>query len=215
MKIRILLVLSVVILGLLCMSFMWPSNPREDGPEVFCVKSRMSNVYRQSAFPGTGSGSYVAGEIPWIDTGNICASGSASALIYPLGPGDTTGFLIGSNFGFNVPSTATIVGVHAKIYWYDSSFSGDHAVEDTVKLYYGMPIGDNRATGAEIPVPISLPCISGYGGSNDDWGVTALSPAMVNSSNFGFCFKAHHVDTGGSYDSIDIDAFELIVYYTN
>jgi len=110
-------------------------------------------------------------EVPWYDVGNITGIGSHSALYWPLGAGDISGYLVGTGFGFRIPANATIDGVEAVIYWYDSAFTGDHAKEKEIRLYNNGVAGDNKSTSADIPVPTSLPCTTTYGGSSDCWGL--------------------------------------------
>jgi hypothetical protein len=172
-------------------------------------------VYSQTAFAGAGGSITTPGQCSWTDEDKICVAGSASALCFPFGPGCITGYLIGTQFGFNIPANATIVGVEAEIYWYDSYFAGDHGIQNVIKLHYnGLPVGNNQSTYAEIPVPMTVPLTTVYSDEDEaHWGTT-LTPAVVNSPTFGFCFQAHHVDTGDPNDSIDIDAFKMTVYYS-
>lgn len=170
----------------------------------------MRGPHSQQKLPNIGQSIHVIPEIAWIDVHNIFVIGTASALIFPLDPGDTTGFLVGTKFEFSLPDSATICGIKLEVFHYDSAFGGDPPVDDTVRLFHnGSPIGDNKATGADLPIDQ----IVVYGGSSDLWGLTNLTPTMVNSDSFGLGFKAHHVDTGNSNDSIDIDAYRLTIYY--
>jgi hypothetical protein len=116
------------------------------------------------------------------------------------------GFLYGmskgmnlSNFGFNIPSTATIVGVTSQI-TYSTMVSGSTWTalpRDTTILLLksGVEVGTNHAIGILGSSTLTSPP-SGryktYGTPTDLWGTT-LTPGDVNSTEFGMAiYMAHY-----------------------
>ncbi len=116
-------------------------------------------------------------------------------------------FLYASGFGFNIPGTATIVGVLAEV---NRNPGNPNAIVDsTVRLFDGTNmIGANRAT--------SLTWANGfnyqsYGGSSDLWGAS-LSPSLVNSAGFGLYFKLYN-SSANVFATVSVDHVRMTVYY--
>lgn len=152
--------------------------------------------------PGTATG---AG---WTNINNIKASDGtyATRVVAPLANAPT---VQATNFGFAIPSTATIVGVQASII-HGQIAGGGSLVDGTVQLIKGgVGSGSNKATGAAWGTP---PETFTYGGSSDLWGNT-LGPSDVNAANFGIQLVAQNTDSI-SNATAGLDYFSLKVYYT-
>ena len=126
--------------------------------------------------------------------------------------------------GFNSPNTVTSGG--AGFDWFDgfnaktqddlSAFAMDasfiasgNAFDYEVKLIIGgSPTGDNKAKAGAWPTSDSDTYLS-YGGNSDLWGCT-LSPAVVNSSDFGVALKVYD-GVGTVSDYINFTNFSFAI----
>lgn len=153
-----------------------------------------------SKFPGTAAN--LDATIDWTDYNNIKADDGSTAYNSAYG---TTKQLTGTNYGFSIPSNATIKGILLQIERYKSE-AGSDATETLVQLKKtaGL-VGNNKATTLE-----STNTVKSYGGSTDLWGTT-WTPADINSSNFGAAYKITHTTGGGN---VYVDYFKITVYYT-
>lgn len=126
----------------------------------------------------------------------------------------TTDYLQVKNFGFNIPTAATICGIKAQVVKsaddIDILLIGAWVKDYNVRIIKaGALAGNNMANATEWP---SSNTTATYGGVNDLWGTT-WSPAEVNSNNFGFSISAE-IKTGiGLLPVVKIDYINLTVYY--
>jgi len=158
-------------------------------------------------FAGTGT-SVVGSEEDWTTPSNITADDSSVATVTLS---NQTDWLYASNFGFAIPSGATINGIEVTINKSAVDNFGEVFVYDTdVQLYDGSAFsGDNKEKAAAWPTSLTD---SVYGGSSDAWGVT-LTPAMVNDSSFGVGLQAEH-QLGGNSAVTTVDYITLEVFYS-
>jgi len=77
-------------------------------------------------------------------------------------------------------------------------------------LISGTPTGDDKGVGT--PINLDTERSDTYGGSSDTWG-NALTPAIVNSSTFGFVFAAEE-NRGQGDNTLYVDSLGMTVYYT-
>ena len=124
----------------------------------------------------------VAGPLPANTLSNNVAIGTPWNILsttfadVTLNPYSSSKGMVGSNFNFSIPTTATIVGVEAVF-----SYSSTNLSDTIVKLVVGgIETGSNNAVGSTLSC-----CSRTYGASNSLWGVSSLNPSNVNSSNFG------------------------------
>ena len=119
-----------------------------------------------------------------------------------------------SNFNFNIPTNAVIVGVKFSVGTYTGNATS--FADTLVKIIKnGAETGINKS----LFVPFSFSSIRSYGGNNDMWG-TSLTPADINSSNFGVSFAAALTATGTPFSIFVIGKPtspgpnpELTIYY--
>jgi hypothetical protein len=118
-----------------------------------------------------------------------------------------------TNFGFSVPSNATICGVVATVKKKAANVNTLSTVFDnSVKLVKaGVVSGTNKALVGNWTTTNTA---FTYGGDADLWGLS-LTPADVNASNFGIAFSASLSGTISLIPSSQIDNIQLTVYYTN
>jgi len=155
-----------------------------------------------SAWTGTTASSLSA------DDGTRCSSSIAASGV--------SNYLRASGFGFAIPTTGAIVGI--KVDLYASGLIVNTIYDASVYLVSGSAgttadrIGSNKALGSSnfAPTGSPSPLFTSYGGPTDTWGAT-LTPAQVNSANFGVEFQLGNADTSGR--SAQVDYVLLTVYY--
>lgn len=150
---------------------------------------------------GTTADDSSVGTVAWSSATSLPATATVTGAA-------TSHYLKATNFGFAVPSTATIVGILATITRSATGGPGSHYPRDnSVKLVKGGVIGgtDNAATGTWG----SLSTAVAYGGASDLWGQT-WTPVNVNASTFGAAISA----VGDSAtNAATISAVAITVYY--
>lgn len=127
-------------------------------------------------------------------------SNDNSYATYPLGSAATSNTLTASNFGFSIPSTASITGITVRIYRFASS---TNTLRDaTVQLQKsGSAVGSNYAdTGSYWSTSSSSS--GSYGGSSDLWGTT-WTPADLNASSFGVRLAVKNYSSSSRTPSVD------------
>ena len=117
-------------------------------------------------------------------------------------------YLMASNFGFTIPSTATIEGIKAEIIRMSSSSPN---VKDTiVQIFTSGNFGSNHAdTSAWTPSPLTIT----YGDSLDAWGLS-LTPDSVNNTGFGFRIMIRNGHPIVTFAPSSVDHIQITVYYT-
>lgn len=93
-----------------------------------------------------------------------------------------------TNYGFNIPAGATILGIEARIQ-YNTSFTSPTGLIDTlVSLLKGGVVSGISKHNLTPVYHASVVTQVLLGSSTDLWGTT-WTPADINASNFGFNFK--------------------------
>ena len=158
---------------------------------------------------GTGVYESGAGTYPWSSPGNVTADDTSYAEVI-AGPaiGLYTYYLEATNYGFSIPSDATINGIEVKIGRYAS---GIDIRDYVVRLVKGGSItGDNKAaTGTTWPTGGIAEAT--YGGASALWGTT-WAYSDVNSSNFGVVLSATNDDA--TAPNTYVDYMQISVTYT-
>jgi hypothetical protein len=152
---------------------------------------------------GTGANSGIG--TSWSNPGNVTASDDSRAEAVFTLDGDSAD-LKATNFGFNIPSDATISGIVAEV---ERSASGGVGVTDKkIAIVKGGTISaTNRAD--TITVWPTADAYKSYGSSTDLWGET-WAPADINSSEFGLAVAASSPDL----DVAGVDNIRITVHYT-
>lgn len=144
---------------------------------------------------GTGSA--------WTNLTNIGTQDSAVASV-SIPTGGATQKVKANNFGFNIPSSATINGISVAVVV--SSTSGIASQSIVLLKGAGFSVGSKGSVNS----PSSL-TLQTFGASNDLWSDT-WTPADINSSNFGAYYSM--ANSGGSTITGNIDYLAITVYYT-
>lgn len=167
---------------------------------------------------GTGVDDSSVGTTTWINPGNITADdGSFATRVQGTvsADGAITHYLKGTNFGFSIPTGATINGVLVE--WKKkattASGSSNRWVDKTVSLVKGGTVsGDNKAdTTTNWPTTIAY---ASYGGSSDLWGIT-LTDTDVNDSTFGVVLSGNPTVPSDTSNTGSVDAVRITITYTD
>lgn len=163
-------------------------------------------------FPGTtatvtGDANEVAE--PWVNHANVAADDGVEAVITAatFDSPDVSERLKATNFGFTIPSGATINGIVVEI----EKRSNDAGTDDyRVQLLdeTGALVGDNKAQLDSWPITIA---ISTYGGATDTWNWTTVTDAKINDIDFGVVISAQSVRAN---QDVQIDFIRITVHYT-
>jgi len=176
----------------------------------------VSPAYAATAGPtdaGTGTNVNGPGTIAWANPGNITAVGAPYATAI-LTPGATSEYLQGTDYGFAIPSNATINGIQVTIRRQSSSNSGNNSVDDS-DLYLlkgGAIVGSDHASGSDWPTSMQT---ANYGSTSDLWGTT-WTPAEINADNFGVALSVLNESSGffGSNRTASVDYIQVTITYS-
>jgi hypothetical protein len=125
---------------------------------------------------GTGADDSSVGSLAWTNPGNITASDNTYAT--GAGPG-TSHYLKATNFGFSIPSGATINGIQVE---WERKSTGGGCTDSSVKIVKGGTIsGTDQSAGATWSTTESF---VSFGGSSNLWGTT-WTDTDINASTFG------------------------------
>ncbi len=148
----------------------------------------------------------------WNNLGNITADDTNYATAALTGS-ETSRYLRARNFGFSIPTGATITGITATVMRQSSSNGGGNSVKDeTIRLMKNLTIvGNNYAGNVDWPTTMTA---ANYGtGTTDLWGTT-WTEADINNANFGMFFRVLNESNNNSRTA-SVDYIEITVYYSN
>lgn len=147
------------------------------------------------------------GDTAWSNLGNA-ASSNNSYMTAALGSGSkTTQTGLFTNFGFSIPSGATIDGV--EVLAERKTSTGTRGKDQTVSLIKGGTVSGNNKASATAYTTTDVQVT--YGGPTDLWGLT-LTDTDVNASNFGVAFRSNNNASGAA--TVSVDVVNIKVYYT-
>ena len=160
-------------------------------------------------FAVAGTAETLAGvDVDWTDPNNAKTANDTYATVAldnGVG-GPESDYLALYNFGFSIPTNATVDGV--EVTWFRKCDGGE--IRDFNVLLYG----DSGTQGDDKGVADFWPTSEGsavYGGPADTWGLT-LNPASINTTNFGCVISAEFV--GALTDTAYVDNASITVTYT-
>lgn len=147
------------------------------------------------------------GIIPWTNPSNVLVDSTSAAIATGTGSFDYTDKLRVTNFGFAIPTGATITGIAMK--YRRRSSSAVDIIDDIIQLNLsGTPIGANKATSSFWSNINETP---EYGGLQDTWSWGGVSVTNINSSGFGIDIAA--IDDAAGTDDCYIEAVWLKIFY--
>jgi hypothetical protein len=162
----------------------------------------------QSGASGTQENDTSAGNKAWSNLGNILEDDGSFATSNLSGQNDTTNYLKATNFGFSIPSNATIVNIAVRIV--ASASAATTIKPNVVKLVVGgSVVGNNMVSGASYFGTSTTALI--YEGSPSAWGVT-VTPDDINNANFGVVYQAIFGAASGSATA-NVDSIFMYITY--
>jgi hypothetical protein len=174
-------------------------------PLVLCVVALAAT---ETQFPASGvSDPSNGGTVAWTGPGNAVADDGLGAVA-TMGAGATSEYLVVTDFGFSIPSGATINGIEVTIERF-RQLSGTLQDSSLRLIVGGAASGDNKADATNWPGAMTAKT---YGGATDTWGLTP-SAADVNASGFGVTFAAAEVG-GVATGRANLDYISMTVHYT-
>lgn len=164
--------------------------------------------------PNSGGTFADGGEVvglQWTNPGNAAASDNSYATKICSTSGSSSNTLQATNFGFSIPSGATINGITVEIER-KSNRGSPTLVDASVKLIKGGTVsGTDKASASTWP---TADAYATYGSSSDLWGLT-LTDSDVNASNFGVSLRVKQSPTGGKLTATaNVDHIRITVTYT-
>lgn len=124
-----------------------------------------------------------------------------------------TNYVKTTNYGFNVPSNATINGivVEVKKFRYQAAPPDQTCKDYSVKMVKGgTTSGTDKASASAWGTSLAY---ATYGSSSDLWGLS-WSPSDINSTGFGVSFSASIPNASPSTTYAYVDHIRITVYYT-
>jgi hypothetical protein len=161
-------------------------------------------------FPGTAGNDASVGTTAWTDPDNVKVDdGDVSYVRHDIDDVIYTNYLKCTNFGFSVPTDATVTGVEVAIKRRSRGF--DSVKDSEVKLVVaGTVCTTNKANVSANWPTVSLATAS-YGGASDTWD-ESLSPSQVNASDFGVVLSAElGLRMADGY--ADVDCISIVIHY--
>lgn len=165
------------------------------------------------SYPSIASNDVTVGNQAWTSTSNLIASDGNVTSCQLADTTETSNYLIGKGFGFNVPSEAAIVGIQVVYYRKNGiSFSTNNIRDFEIKLTSGGTIfTTNKAVASNWPTLTGYQTAT-YGGIADTWS-RSWTPAEVNSPTFGAVMRVQCTDDSNPARA-EVDYVQISVYYT-
>jgi chitobiase/beta-hexosaminidase-like protein len=148
---------------------------------------------------------------PWTNCSRIELNDGSYATA-SIAANATSGPIGGSNYGFSIPSTATIAGISMSIVHSDVNNIGSLHDSDVQLTKAGTPVGSNLAHTGLDPWN-SGPETYSYGGSTNLWGTT-WTYADINATGFGSYLRVINGPGSDGTGIAGVDFISITVYYT-
>lgn len=163
----------------------------------------------ETKFAGTGASISGGGTVPWSNPERITAEDGSSATVALWYAPKFSDYIKGTNFGFGIPTNATILGVELGFKVWDSG--GGLATQTNVaRLVKGGVISGSDLSDSAAWSLVALTWKT-LGGSTNMWGL-ALTPADCNASDFGAVVSGLTL-SAGIFNVATMDAMKITVYY--
>ncbi len=153
---------------------------------------------------GTGTNVATIGTVAWTNPGYIATVSTTDRAVVTPNAGNISNYLMGTGYGFTIPSNVQINGIEVVIGKLRESGSGNEIYDYSVRLVKNGSVtgSDYAQTSTNWTRDQGTPADVTYGGSSNLWGTT-WTPSEINASNFGVAISATSPDNG-------VDAY---VYY--
>jgi hypothetical protein len=161
--------------------------------------------------PGTCADDSAVGTVAWANPDNAKVSDNVYAV---LSGGTSSHYLKATNFGFSIPTGATINGILLEIQQRVVT-SGDGANPSQVRIVKadGSIGTTNKGSSSMYGIwQSTTPAYWSFGSSTDLWGET-WTPADINDVDFGSVLGVTSTSAPGLFSS-EVDHIRITVYYT-
>lgn len=176
---------------------------------IFINLPLLAQPVSQEKFPtydsqiSTGGGTSV-----WINANSIYADDNA--YTYNELKEATSNTLNTYDYGFSIPSGATIQGIKVSMGRFGTS--GSQIKDAIVRLrLFGNYIGENKAVTTETWNENEIETLKEYGGETDLWGTT-LTVEDINTGNLGLDIAVSSTNYGSNIRAF-IDYVKITIYY--
>lgn len=164
----------------------------------FTLGSTTSTTYTA---PGTAENG--TGLNTWSTPSNALTSDNTYTAFAHFGSRTVSNELRVTNFGFNIPTGAVILGVTVEV---DRTALNSGVYDSVVKLIKaGTTSGNNKPNTTVWPISEATQT---YGSATDLWGLS-FSASDINASDFGFAFQASVDYANGAY----VDQIRMRISY--
>lgn len=152
------------------------------------------------------------GTIAWNNPDNAKVSDNIYAQAIH-GSGGYSHYLKATNFGFSIPTDATIDGIVVEIERSCDSSDPDFAIDSEVKIVkFNGTIGTENKADTVNNWPIT-DTYKSYGSSSDLWS-ESWSASDINNSNFGVVLSVLNGNDGPELAYSYVDHIRITIYYT-
>lgn len=163
--------------------------------------------------PGTAVDDSSVGTLAWTNPTNAEVSDGiyATATNPVSGTPAVTHYLKVTNYGFSIPTTASINGILVQVQRKAFSDFTNNVIDNSINIVKstGAIGATNKATATHWP---TTEAYADYGSSSDLWGET-WTPADINNSNFGAAVSAS-INGFDTFDTGSVDYVSITVDYT-
>ncbi len=185
---------------------------------IFCIIAPPAQAalppesHQQESNVGTGAANIGTTGTGWKAStlaNALLVDGTETDLTSAMPLNSATKLLVLTGFNFNIPAGATVTGVAVSVTRRSTSSSGEFIRDAVVELVGGFGTSTSLATADPWPATLAAAI---YGGVSELWGAS-LTPADVNSANFGIAIAAQNTDPAVAHNA-HIDGATVTVYYT-
>lgn len=150
-----------------------------------------------------------SGTVGWTNPGNAFSDNATYATASV--DGTVTEYIKCTNFGFTLPTNATVVGIVGGVERKSSSTGNGGSKDSGVRIVKGGIIGTTDKSTATTYTISDV--FEDHGGSADLWGETWLY-SDINAATFGLAFAATKASSAGAAHTVSVDTIRITVYYT-
>lgn len=162
---------------------------------------------------GTGANDAAVGTRSWANPTRIQANDASEATATGVATSTvTSNYIKGTNFGFSIPTDATINGILVEWEKRASDNSTSFTVDNIVKLVIGGTVSGNNKADTTTHWSITSTFVS-YGGSSDLWGLSP-TPSDINGSTFGAVLACNMTSAGETITNANMDTLRITITYT-
>ena len=159
--------------------------------------------------PGTMADDATVGTVAWTNPDNAKVSDSVYATAVVANT-EITHYLKATNFGFVIPTGATINGILVEVEKKDTFGNSVVSADNAVRIIKGGVIGSTDKS--SLDHWLFAEAYKSYGSSTDLWGET-WTASDINDATFGFAISAKGINASFS-GSLKVDHIRITVYYT-